>query len=141
MINIDDEDLDEETLEERVFEKADYIGEVLTGERKIHFRLPKRAQKNKTVPKPVKPSKFTIFITNFKKFLSKYKNMPVTRIIGLIIILIISISVVVTTCYLLLLLLTGLLKLGVIGLVGFSIVMCALSVSGVLLWAARYTRK
>lgn len=140
MINIDDEDLDEETLEEKVFEKADYIGEVLTGERKIHFKLPKREQKG-TVQKPKKPSKITTFINNFKKFITKYRNMPITRIIGLIIILIISILVVVTTCYLLLLLLTGLLKLGVIGLVGFSIVMCALSVSGVLLWAARYTRK
>lgn len=140
MINIDDDDLEEETLGDRVLEKADYIGEVLTGERKLHFKLSGRKQKN-NIQKPKKPSKFTIFIANFKKSLTKYRNMPITRIIGLSIILIISISLVAITCYLLLLLLTGLLKLGVIGLVGFSIVMWALTISGILLLASRYTRR
>jgi hypothetical protein len=139
MINIDDEDLEEETLGDKVLEKADYIGELLTGERKLHFKLPDHGQK--TIQKPKKPSKFTVFITNFKKYLAKYRNMPITRIIGLSIILILSISLVAITGYLLLLLLAGLLKLGIIGIVGFSIVMCALSVSGILLLASRYTRR
>lgn len=139
MINIDDEDFDDETLEERVFEKADYIGEILTGERKIHFRLPERAIKTKLKPKH--PSKFTIFINNFKKSFTKYKEMPLARLIGLSILIILSITVISIVIYLLVLLLTGLLKLGVVGLIGFSVIMCALSVTCVLILASRYNRK
>jgi hypothetical protein len=139
MINIDEEDLNEETLEDRVFEKADYIGEVLTGERKIHFKLPAHVQHIK-IRKTPEPSKVKVFINNIKKSLSKYRDMPLSRLIGLSILLILSISIVAFIGYLLLVLLTGLLKLGVIGLIGFSMIMCALSVSGVLLLASRYSR-
>jgi len=139
MINIDEEDLEEETLEDRVFEKADYIGEVLTGERKIHFKLPERKQKPK--PKPKRSSRFTIFVNNFRRSLLKYKEMSLARLIGLSILLILSITVIAVIGYLLLLLLAGLLKLGLIGLIGFSFLMCALSVSTILIIASRYSRQ
>jgi len=140
MINIDEEDLDEETLEDRVFEKADYIGEVLTGERKIHFKLPARTQHIK-IRKMPQPSKINIFINNIKKSVSKYREMSLTRLIGMSILVMLSISAIAFVGYLLLLLLTGLLKLGVIGLIGFSMILCALCVSGVLILASRYTRR
>lgn len=140
MINIEEEDFDEETLEDRVFEKADYIGEILTGERKIHFKLPTRTQHIK-IRKTPQPSAIKIFINNIKKSISKYREMSLTRLIGMSILIILSISIIAFVGYLLLLLLTGLLKLGVIGLIGFSMIMCALSVSGVLILASRYARR
>lgn len=140
MINIDDEDLNDETLEERVFEKADYIGEVLTGERKIQFKLPDKKQTPKKI-KPKKPSQLQLFIISLKQSFKKYREMSLTRLLGMSIILIISISVLAIIGYLLYLLLTALLKFGIIGLVGFAIFMCATSLSIVLLIASRYTRK
>jgi len=137
MINIDDEDFDDETFGERLFEKADYIGEIVTGKRKIHLAIPKKDQ----IQKKSKPSNLAIFIKNIKKSLAKYKNMSLPRIIGLIIILLLSICIIAFVGYLLFLLLTSLVKLGVIGLIGFSIFMCAISVSGILLLASRYTQK
>jgi hypothetical protein len=140
MINIDDEDLDEETLEDKVFEKADYIGEVITGERKIKFALPKRDIKIKIV-KPKKPSIFKTTISNFKKSFNKYKNMPLHRLIGLSIILILAITCVAIVGYLVMGLMVNLLKYGVIGFAIFSVFICALSACGILLLASRYTRK
>lgn len=140
MINIDDKDLDDETLEEKVFEKADYIGEVLTGERKIKFELPKRQQQVKKI-KPKKPSQLQIFITDLKHSFKKYREMSLARLLGMSIIFILSISTLAVVGYLLYLLLKSLLRLGVIGLVGFAIFMCAASLSITLLIASRYTRK
>lgn len=140
MINIDDEDLEEETLEDQIFEKADYIGEVLTGERKIHFKIPERIPKVHV--KTIKhPSKFKMIITDLKKSFTKYKEMSLARIIGISILVITSILFIVFIVYLLLLLLTGLLKLGIFGFIVFLIAMCAILVCGVLLLSARYNRK
>jgi len=139
MINIDDEDFDEETLEEKVFEKADYIGEVLIGERKINLTLPKRSTPQ--LVKPKKPSKLSISINNFKTSLNKYKTMPLSRLIGLGIILLLAIFCISIIGYLLLSLMTELLKIGIIGFIIFSIFICAMCACGVLLLAARYTRK
>jgi hypothetical protein len=140
MINIDDKDLDDETLEEKVFEKADYIGEVLTGERKIKFALPQRKQQIKKI-KPKKPSQLKLFITSLKHSFKKYREMSLARLLGMSIIFILSISTLSIVGYLLYLLLKSLLRLGIIGLIGFAIFMCASSLSMVLLIASRYTRK
>lgn len=140
MINIDDEDLDEETLEDKVFEKADYIGEVITGERKIKLALPKREVKAKII-KSKKPSRFTTIISNYKKSFEKYRNMPLHRIIGLSIILLLAITCVTIVGYLIMSLMVSLLKYGVIGFAIFAIFICALSACGILLLASRYTRK
>jgi len=140
MINIDDEDFDEETLEDKVFEKADYIGEVLTGERKIKFALPKREIKAKIV-KPKKPSRFATIISNYKKSFEKYRNMPLHRIIGLSIILILAITCVAIVGYLIMKLMISLLRYGTIGFAIFAVFICALSACGILLLASRYTRK
>lgn len=140
MFNIDDDDLEEETLEDMVFDKADYIGEVLTGERKIHFTLPKRAPKIKV--KSIKsPSKIKIMLTNFKTSLSKYKNMSLARIIGMSILLIAIISIIAIIIYILLLLLSSLLKFGFIGFVIFIISLCAILVSIVLTLSTIYAHK
>ena len=139
MINIDDKDLDDETLEDKVFEKADYIGEVLTGERKISFALPKRQAPKKVKPK--KPSQLQLFIISFKHSLKKYREMSLSRILGMSIIFILSISILAFVVFLLYLLLKSLLRLGIIGLIGFAIFMCAASLSITLLIASRYTQK
>lgn len=140
MINIDDEDLTEETLEDQIFEKADYIGEVLTGERKIHFKIPKRIPKVQI--KTIKhPSKFKMIINDLKKSFTKYKEMSLARIIGISILIIASILFIAVIIYLLLILLTGLLKLGIFGFIIFLIAMCAILICGVLVLSARYNRK
>jgi hypothetical protein len=140
MFNIDEEDLEEETLEDQVFEKADYIGEVLTGERKIHFKLPERAPKVKV--KSIKqPSKVKIIIANFKKSFSKYKEMSLARIIGMSVLVLTTISIFAFVIYILLLLLTGLLKFGLMGFIIFLVAMCAILVCGVLLLTSRYNHK
>lgn len=141
MFNIDDEDLEEETLEDKVFEKADYIGEVLTGERKIHLTLPKKKIKVKIQTKPVKPSQIKLFIESCKKSYRKYREMSLARLIGMCILIILSISLIAVICYLLTLLLTGLLKLGMIGYIIFLVAMCAIMITGVLLLVSRYNRK
>jgi hypothetical protein len=141
MIDIDDEEIEEETLEDRVFEKADYIGEVLTGERKVKLSLPEKERKIQKPKSPRKPSQFKLFIEDFKKSFSKYKNMSLARLIGMSIILILSISVVAFIGYLLFILLATLITFGILGLIGFAIFMCALSGSAVLLLASRYSRK
>jgi len=140
MFNIDEEDLEEETLEDQIFEKADYIGEVLTGERKIHFKIPKRVPKVqvKTIKRP---SKLKMIITDFKKSFTKYKEMTLARIIGISILILISVSLMAFIVYLLLLLLTGLLKFGLFGFIIFLVAMCAILVCGILLLSARYNRK
>lgn len=140
MINIDDEDFDEETLEDKIFEKADYIGEVLTGERKIKLALPKRQVKPKVV-KPKKPSIISIIINDFKLSINKYKTMSLPRLIGLGALLLLSILIVAIIAYLILSLMTALLQLGILGFIIFSIFMCTLCASGILLLASRYTRK
>lgn len=139
MINIDDDDLDE-TLGDKVFEKADYIGEVLTGERKIQFKIPEYTPRIK-VQTIKKPSIIKMFIMDFKKSIMKYKEMSLARLLGISILTIISVSVIATVLYLLLLLLRGLLKLGLFGFIIFLIAMCAILVSGVLLISTRYSRK
>lgn len=141
MIDIEEEDIEEETLEDRVFEKADYIGDVLTGERKIKFKLPEKERKLPQQKKPRKPSQFSLLISDFKHSFAKYKNMSLSRIIGISIILILSISVVALIGYILFTLLTTLIALGILGLIGFAIFMCALSGSAVFLLASRYSRK
>jgi len=140
MINIDDDDLEEETLEDQIFEKADYIGEVLTGERKIHLKMPKRIPKVhvKTIKKP---SKFKMLINDLKKSFTKYKNMSLARLIGMSILIIASISIIAGIIYVLLLLLTGLLKFGLFGFLIFLIAMCTILVTIVLIIASRYTQK
>ena len=140
MINIDDEDLEEETLEDQIFDKADYIGEVLTGERKIHFKIPERIPKVhvKTIKRP---SKFKMIITDLKKSFTKYKEMSLARIIGISILVLISVSIIAIIVYLLLLLLTGLLKFGLFGFIIFLVAMCAILVCGILLLLTRYSRK
>ena len=140
MINIDDEDLEEETLEDQIFEKADYIGEVLTGERKIHFKMPERIPKVqvKTIKRP---SKFKMIVTDFKKSFTKYKEMSLARITGISILALATISFIAFITYLLLLLLTGLLKFGLFGFIIFLVAMCAILVCGILLLSARYNRK
>jgi hypothetical protein len=140
MFNIDDEDLEEESLEDQVFEKADYIGEVLTGERKIQFKLPERAPKVK-VKSIKRPSTIKTMINNFKKSFKKYKEMSLSRLIGITILILITISIFAFVIYLLLLLLAGLLKLGIFGFIIFLVAMCAILVCGVLLLTARYNRK
>jgi hypothetical protein len=140
MINIDDEDFDEETLEDKVFEKADFIGEILIGERKIKLALPSGSSKPKPV-KPKKPSLFTKIINNYKSSFKKYKDMPLSRLLGLGILLLVAIFCISIVAYLLLLLMTELLKLGIMGFAIFAIFICAMCACGILLIAARYTRK
>jgi|GEM_PF-4430829 len=142
MFNIEEEDLEEESLEDKVFEKADYIGEVLTGERKIHLVLPKKENlKIKIKTKPVKPSRLKLFIESCKKSYKKYREMSLARLIGMCILALLSITVIAVICYLLTLLLTGLLKLGMIGYIIFLAAMCAIMITGVLLLVSRYNRK
>jgi len=140
MIDIDKDEIEEETLEDKVFEKADYIGDVVTGVRKIKLKLPQKVISTQQ-KKPKKPSQIKLFIHDCKKSFSKYKNMSLSRLIGMSIILILSVSILAFVGYLLIFLLTSLLTFGVLGLVGFAIFMCALSGSIVLLIASRYTRK
>jgi hypothetical protein len=137
MINIDDDDYDEETLEERIFDKADFIGEIVTGERKIKLSLPKLPSK----PKRKKPSKIAKIINNFKISFNKYKNMSLKRFIGIGILLVSAIICISIVVYLLLSLMTELLKLGIMGFAIFSIFICTLCACGILLLASRYTRK
>jgi hypothetical protein len=139
MINIDDEDLDDETLEERIFEKADYIGEVLTGERKIKLYTPK--PKKSQPKKPKKPSFIHKFIIDMRKSITKYREMSIARIIGITILLLTAIICITSIAYLLFMLLSKLLTFGILGLVFFAIIMCAISMSGMLLLSSRFTRK
>lgn len=140
MINIDDDEFEEETLEERVFEKADYIGEILVGEKKVNLSLAKISRPKQT-PKPKKPSKLAIFINDFKTSINKYKSMPLKRLLGLGIILLVMIFCIAIISYLLLTLMTELLKLGIIGFIIFAIFICSICICGILLLASRYTRK
>lgn len=141
MIDIDENEIEEETLENKVFEKADYIGDILTGERKIKLSLPERKQRESKPKKPRKPSQLKLFIEDFKQSFSKYKNMSLSRLIGMSIILILSVSFVAFIGYLLFTLLTTLITFGILGLIGFAIFMCAVSGSAVILLASRYSRK
>jgi hypothetical protein len=140
MINIDDDDFEEETLEDRIFEKADYIGDILTGKRKIKLTLPKKPVKPKII-KSKKPSRISIIVNDFKLSINKYKTMPLSRLIGLGIILLLAILIVAIVAYLLLSLMTTLLQLGILGFIIFAIFICVLCSSGILLLASRYTRK
>lgn len=138
MIKIDDDD--EETFEDKLFEKADYIGEILIGERKLHLTLPKK-QLIKIQPRPKKPSKFNILVSDFKTSITKYKTMSLSRLIGLGMIGLIIIFILSIIIYLLLSLFEALLKLGLIGFVVFAILLCTLCASGVLIIATRYSHK
>jgi hypothetical protein len=140
MINIDNEDLDDETFENKMLEKADYIGEVLIGERKIKLQLPKR-KPQLTKPKPKKLSVIQLFINNIKQSFKKYREITLARLLGLSIIIIIIISILTISIYLLYLLLMELAKIGIVGIIGFTIFMCALSLSTIILIASRYTQK
>lgn len=136
MINIDDDDLDEETFEDRIYDKADAIGEILTGERKIKFKMPKKEVK--PIIKIKKPSKVKTFFGNLKESLIKYRKMSLSRIIGLGILFLLTTFIISIVVFLLLTLMTSLLSLGLIGFIIFIICICSLCISSILILVLKF---
>jgi hypothetical protein len=151
---IDIEPDDEETFEDRLFERADNIGDIVTGKRKYTKedfdqikiyadRLLNKGKKRdehgispvRVIKKsPPKPNPLIVFI-------NKYKSMPLSRLIGLSIIILFAVITIVTAAYLMFSIMVRLMNSGILGIIGFGILAFGLCMSTLLFFTLKYNRK
>lgn len=149
---IDIEPDDDETFEERLFEKADNIGDIVTGKKKytkedfdqikIYAQrlLNKGKRRNEHGISPVrviKKSQSNPLIV----FINKYKAMPLSRLVGLSIILIFAAVAISTAAYLLFSIMVKLMNSGIFGIIGFGILAFGLCMSTLLIFTLKFNRK
>lgn len=144
---IDVESDDDETFEDKLFEKADHIGDIVTGKKKytkddidrikIYTQrlLNKDKRSGKIKPKnPPKPNPVSIFI-------KKYKSMPKSRLVGLIVIVIFALVTILAAGYLLFSIMMSLMNAGIFGIIGFGILAFGVCMSALLVFSLRFNRK
>lgn len=134
MIDIESEE--ENSLEESILEKADHIGNIITGKEKITFDY------SKFLPKKKLTKQYNADLKNkLQSSINKYKQIQLSRFIGLSLMLILAISIISVIIYLLYSLFTILMSAGILGIVGFGIFSLTLSICIVLIISLKYRTK